>query len=487
MRKIAVLVLLATSACSMNPRLDVPAPPVAEVYPDTALAETENAAALDWREVFGDPRLQRLIELALENNRDLRIAALNVEAARSQFRVARGAQLPQVDAQGSYTRQRVPTSTAGAGLGGAIGGGADMPSGIEFGQYAANAALTSFEIDLFGRLRSQSQAAFERYLASEEGRRAARIALIGSVVDAYLAERLAEEQLALTDQTLKDWSASLDITRRLHAAKQSSGLDLAQAEGQVRQAEADHAARTRGLSEARNMLQMLVGGPIPQDLPAAASLMDQPIRTQLPVGLPSDLLVNRPDIRQAEHSLIASNADVGAARAAFFPRISLTGLFGFTSLALDSLFDKDSRTWSFAPQISQPIFRGGSLRAEYRLAEVRKSIAVAEYEKAIQTAFREVADGLAGRETYARQSEAQNKVVAAATRRTELSSLRYRAGVDSRLELLDAQRSEYTARQALLTLRQQELSSATGLYRALGGGDAQQNAPAAAAQADPTE
>ncbi|MPT47058.1 MAG: efflux transporter outer membrane subunit [Sphingobium sp.] len=482
MRKIAALALLATtSACSMNPRLEVPEPPVAPAYPEV-VAEAESAAALDWRQMFGDPRLQRLIELALENNRDLRIAALNVDAARSQFRMARGAQLPQVDAQGSYTRQRMPTSTAGAAMGGGIGG-AGGPSGFEFGQYAANAALTSFEIDLFGRLRSQSQAAFERYLASDEGRRATRIALIGSVVDAYLAERLAEEQLALTQSTLKDWTVSLDIVNRLHEAKQNSGLDVAQAEGQVRQAEADLAARTRGLAEARNMLQLLVGGPIPQDLPAPIALTDQPIETQLPVGLPSDLIVNRPDIRQAEHELVASNADVGAARAAFFPRISLTALFGFTSLALDSLFDKDNRTWSFSPQISQPIFRGGSLRAEYRLAEVRKSIAVAQYEKTIQSAFREVADGLAGRETYVRQSDAQNKVVAAATRRTELSNLRYRAGVDSRLELLDAQRSEYAAKQTLLNLRQQALSSATGLYRALGGGDGQQQAVAASGTA----
>nr|WP_047169273.1 efflux transporter outer membrane subunit [Sphingomonas sp. Y57] len=473
MRRIAMLALLMTGACSMNPRLDIPKPPVAASYPDAAVAEPASAAAIDWRTMFGDPRLQALIELALANNRDLRVSVLNVEAARAQFRVARGAMLPQVDANGSYSRQRIPLSTAAAGIGGATGGGtgAAVPSGFEFGQYSANAALTSFEIDLFGRLRSQSQAAFERYLASDEGRRAARIALIGSVVDAYLAERLAAEQLALTERTMADWNASLDITRRQHEAKQVSGLELAQAEGQVQQAMADLAAGQRALAQAGNALQLLVGAPIPADLPAPIALADQPIMTQLPAGLPSELIANRPDIRQAERELVAANADVGAARAAFFPRLSLTGLFGFTSLAFGDLFKGDNRTWSFTPQISQPIFRGGSLRGELRLAKVQKSIAIANYEKAIQTGFREVADGLAGRATYASQLDAQRKAVEAAERRTRLSDMRYRVGFDSRLELLDAQRSQYAAQRAMLELRRQELSSATGLYRALGGGD----------------
>jgi multidrug efflux system outer membrane protein len=472
MRKIAMLALLMTSACSMNPRLDIPKPPVATAYPEAALQEPASAATIDWRTMFGDPRLQAIIALALDNNRDLRVSTLNVEAARAQFRVTRGAQLPQVDANGSYTRQRIPTSTAGAGIGGAIGGGgATVPSGFEFGQYSANAALTSFEIDLFGRLRSQSQAAFERYLASDEGRRAARIALIGSVVDAYLAERLAQEQLTLTERTLTDWKVSLDITRRQHEARQVSGLELAQAEGQARQAEADLAGRQRAFSEASNALQLLVGAPLPADLPAPIALADQPIMTQLPAGLPSDLIANRPDIRQAERELVAANADVGVARAAFFPRLSLTGLFGFTSLAFDNLFKGDNRTWSFTPQITQPIFRGGSLRGELRLAKVQKSIAVANYEKAIQTGFREVADGLAGRATFTRQIDAQRKAVDAAETRARLSNMRYRAGFDSRLELLDAQRSQYAVQQMMLDLRQQELSSATGLYRALGGGD----------------
>lgn len=472
MRILAAVALLAMAGCSMNPRLERPQPPVASAYPDAAPIEPSSAAALDWRAIFGDPRLQRIIDLALANNRELRIATLNVEAARSQFRVARGAQLPSVDVNGGYTRQRIPLATTAAGFGGTAPTQADAPSGIEFGQFSANAALTSFEIDLFGRLRPLSTAAFERYLASDEGRRAAHIALIGSVVDAYLAERLAGEQLALTEQTLSDWNASLDIARKLRDARQNSGLDVAQAEGLVRQAEGDLARRTRARSEARNALQLLVGASLPGDLPAPIGLVDQLILTQLPAGLPSDLIANRPDIRQAEHALAAANADIGAARAAFFPRLSLTGLFGATSLAFGSLFDSDSRTWSFSPQITQPIFRGGTLRAELRLAEIRKSSAIAEYERAIQAAFREVADGLAGRATYTQQMAAQRSALDASARRRALSQLRYRAGVDGRLELLDAQRAEYAARQALLDIRAQELSSAAGLYRALGGGSA---------------
>ncbi len=471
MRKFAIAALLLTSACSMNPKLKMPEPPVAAAYPNAAADEAASAAKIDWHSMFGDPRLQRIIQIALDNNRDLRVSTLNVQAARAQFRVAKGALFPQLDANGTYRRQRIPTAAAAAGIGGIPGGGGgNVPSGFEFEQFTAQGALTSFEIDLFGRLRSQSQAAFERYLASDEGRKAAHISLIGSVVDAYLMERFAQEQLALTQRTLADWTTSLDITKKLRDAKQSSGLEVSQAEGQVRQAEADLAANERALAQATNALQLLVGAPLPADLPSPISLMDQPIQTQLPAGLPSDLIANRPDIRQAERELVAANADVGAARAAFFPRLSLTAMFGFTSLAFDSLFDKGNRTWSFAPQVTQPIFRGGSLRGELRLAEVQKSVAVAQYEKAIQAAFREVADGLAGRATFTRQAEAQGKATAAAVKRAELANLRYKAGVDSRLELLDAQRSEYTARLALIDLRRQELSSAAGLYRSLGGG-----------------
>lgn len=477
MRAITTAPLISTAVlllagCSMNPKLILPAAPVASTYP-LSTGETANGANLAWREMFGDPRLQQLIEIGLSDNRELRTAVLNVEAARSQFRVQRGAQLPAVDAQGTYTRQRLPTSVAGAGVGldpNQTGNTGPSATGIEFGQFTAQAALTTFEIDLFGRLRSQTQAAFERYLGTAEGSLATRIAVIGTIADAYLAERLATEQLRLTETTLTDWRASLKLIRLLRDAGQNSGIEIAEQEGLVRQAEADLEQRRRELAQATNALVLAVGAPLPNDLPPPFDLMKQPIVTQLPAGLPSDLLARRPDILRAEHELRAANADVGAARAAFFPRLSLTAAFGFASLALDQLFKGANRSWSVSPQIAAPIFQGGQLKGSLDLARVRSSIAVNEYERTIQSAFREVADGLAARATFSRQVEAQVRAAAANDTRVRLSNLRFRAGVESRLEVLDAQRSSYTARQAVLNVRQQELSSAIGLYRALGGG-----------------
>ncbi|WP_281822797.1 efflux transporter outer membrane subunit [Sphingobium sp. BS19] len=467
-RTTSLLSAVFLAGCSMNPRLDIPVAPVSATFPGAHATDPGNAAELHWREMFPDPRLQRLIALALNESRDLRIAALNVEAVRAQYRVQRGVGLPAIEATGGYSRQRTPAATAGAAIGG--GNTSTGQTGFEFEQFTAQAALTSFEIDLFGRLRSQSQAAFERYLATDEGRRAARISLIGAVADAYVDERLAEEQLKLTEATLLDWRSSLEIARRMHAAAQNSGLDIAQAEGQVSQAEADLEGRRRALAQATNALTLLVGSPLPQDLPAPRALGMQGIRTHLPAGLPSDLLIHRPDIRQAEHELVAANADVGAARAAFFPRLSLTAALGFSSLALENLFSGGNRAWSFVPQITAPVFQGGQLRGNLDLAKVRSSIAIASYERAIQAAFREVADGLAGRATFDRQMEAQRRAAASAGARLRFSALRYRAGVDGRLELLDAQRGDFAARGALLDLQHDSLSNAIGLYRALGGG-----------------
>jgi NodT family efflux transporter outer membrane factor (OMF) lipoprotein len=419
--------------------------------------------------MFGDPRLQRLSAQALNENRDLRIAALNANAARAQIRVQRAQGLPGVTLDAGYTRQRQPTGVAGAGVG-LNPGDNNGNTGIIFGQFSTQLALTSFEIDLFGRLRAQNNAANERYLGSREARQAAKLTVIGAVAEAYLAERLADEQLRLAEVTLADWRASLDIVRHLKAAVQASGVDLAQAEGQVRQAEADRAQREREREQATNALTLAVGAPLPDDLPQPIALMDQPIRTELVAGAPSDLLLRRPDIAQAEHELRAANADVGAARAAFFPRLSLTGAFGFASLALDTLFKAGNRSWSYSPAISVPIFRGGELRGNLDIARIRSSIAVATYEKVVQTAFREVADGLAARATYTTQLGAQRYVVQQAQKRVALAKLSYQAGIVGRLELLDAQRTAYAAQQALLIVRRDELTSASALYRALGGG-----------------
>lgn len=452
---------LALSACSLTPELAKPAAPIPTAYPQqTASAPAEHGADLGWRSMFGDLRLQRLIALAVENNRDLHIAALNVEAVQAQYGIQRAARLPGIDATGSATRQWT-----------AVNNGSNPAVSVAVqNQFGASVGLSAFEIDLFGRVRSLSDAAFARYLASDQGRRAVQIALVGAVADAYFAERLAQEQLQLSEHTLSDWNQSLDLAQRLKAARQSSALDVAHAEGQVAMAEADAEARRRALAQAGNALRLLIGVEIPGDLPPPLSLQAQSVVTQLPAGLPSDLLYRRPDIQQAEHSLVAANADIGAARAAFFPQLSLTASLGYASPAMSGLFDGGQRAWSFAPQLTVPLFSGGRLRSELRLAEVRKLSAVAEYERAIQTAFREVADGLAGRETYARQIEAQTRAVASAERRAELSSLRYRAGTEGRLELLDAQRQLYAARQTQLDLRRSEFGSAVALYKALGGG-----------------
>ncbi len=453
--------LVCLSACSLTPTLERPVAPVPASFPMAAAAPTSPApaSALGWRAMFGDPRLQRLIDLSLANNRDLRLATLNVQATQAQANIQHAARLPVVALEGAHTRERT------------LGTESNDKSSHEVSQQTGmSVALSAFELDLFGRVRALSDAAFARYLASEQGRDAAQIALVGALAEAYFAQRLADEQLQLTERTLADWQQSLELARLLKQAEQNSSLDVAQAEGQVALAEADLEARRRALAQADNALQLLVGSELPGDLPVGLPLERQSVIAQLPAGLPADLLLNRPDLRQAEQMLVAANADIGAARAAFFPQISLTASFGYASTSLGSLFDPVGQVWRFAPQISQPLFQGGRLRAELRLAEVRKSEAVAQYERAIQTAFREVSDALAGTFTFDRQIEAQLRAVTAAERRLQLSDLRYRAGVDGRLELLDAQRQLHAARQALLELRREEIANRVALYKSLGGG-----------------
>ena len=463
MRIIPVYLALLLSACALTPPLARPDPALPEAYADSPDA-AGNAADLGWRQMFGDPRLQRLITIALDNNRDLRIAMLNVDAVRAQYGIERSALLPQLDARLSGGRERTAANGASA-------------ASLQ-GTHAAGLAISAFEIDLFGRVRALSDAALARYLASTEAARAARISLIAAVADAYLEERLAIEQLRLTETTLADWRQSLDLARLLKDAKQNSGLDVAQAEGQVALAEADLEGRKRDLKQARNALALLLGtsapsglpGGLPEGLPEGLRLDKQPVLTSLPAGLPSDLLLRRPDILQAEQALRAANADVGAARAAFFPRLALTATLGYASPALGSLFQGGQLAWGFTPQLIQPLFDNGRLESGLDLARARRSTAVAEYEKSIQTAFREVADGLAAQATLSRQIEAQQRAVSSAERRRELSSLRYRAGQDSRLELLDAQRQAYAAQQTLLGLQRLAFRSAVSLYKALGGG-----------------
>lgn len=460
MRHVILFTLMLTlSACAPLPPLAMPAAPVPATFADPGLAAPEaSAAVLTRAQLFQDQRLLRIIDLALENNRDLRMALMNVAAARAQNRVQTAEARPGIDAQASYSRERT------AALDGRESATTD--------QHALSIGLNAFELDLFGRVRSLSDAAFARYLASQEGYRAARLTLIGAVADAYFAERRATEQQALSQQTLADWRRSLDLARVLQQSGRDGAVDLVRAEAQVALAEADLQARERAIAQAANALRLLVGVDLPADLPPPLALAGNPVLMHLPAGLPSDLLLNRPDIRQAERTLAAAHADLGAARTAFFPRLSLTAAFGLTSPSLTGLFSAGHQGWNYTPRLVLPIFDGGRLDAELDLATARKNEAVAQYEKAIQTAFREVADGLAGRATLAAQIEAQNHAVSQSAHAVSLAEARYRAGLDSRLELLDAQRTLQAAQQALLTLRHEQIANAVALYKALGGGDA---------------
>ncbi len=462
MRPLILFTLMLTvSACATVPAVEKPKPPIPAAFaPALATGGDAPANRLERDQMFRDPRLLQIIDLALDNNRDLRLALLNVETARSQSDLQNASRQPDIDAQISPNaeRSRMQRNRKTELI---------MQNNLSLG-------LNAFEVDLFGRVRALSDAALARYLASEEGYQAARITLIGAVAETYFAERQAIEQLALAERTLEDWRQSLELARLRQRSGTDNDVDTIRAQAQVSLAESDLRARERAVMRAGNALRLVVGTDIPADLPPAMALDQGPVTTQLPAGLPSDLLLNRPDIRQAERTLEASNADVAAARAAFFPRLSLTAAFGFSSHALGSLFSMDSNTWSFSPRLVLPIFNGGRLDAELDIAKVRRNEAVAQYEKAIQTAFREVSDGLAGSATLGAQIDAQQRAVSQAKRAVTLAETRYRAGLEGRMELLDAQRQLQSAEQTLVSLRGEEITNAVALYKALGGGLAEQ-------------
>lgn len=458
---LSLSILLVLGGCSLIPDYQRPEAPVAAAWPQGPAYAAEvgeaGAAVPAWRGFFRDAALQRAIEVALANNRDLRVAALNVEAYQAQYRIQRAEQFPQLDARGSGTRQRLPAELTRTG------------SAETNGEYGATVGVSGWELDLFGRLRSLSAAALEQYFATEQARRSAQTSLVASVADAWLTLQADRELLALSEQTLETYEQSLALTRRSFDVGVASALELAQARSAVEGARVSVARYTRQVAQDRNALQLLLGGNLPDDLPAAAPL-EQPQLAELPVGLPSELLQRRPDILQAEHRLKAANADIGAARAAFFPSISLTGRAGTTSTELSGLFKGGSGTWLFQPSINLPIFTAGSLKGSLDYAKLQKEIGVAQYEQAIQTAFSEVADGLAARTTYSAQLAAQRDLVTANAEYYRLAEQRYRTGVDSHLTLLDAQRQLFGSRQQLIGDRLAQLSSEIALFKALGGG-----------------
>lgn len=467
-RLVPLALAVVLSACSFTPEYQRPASPVAEHWPIPPMGMGVDPAAvlsgmpvanIGWRQFFNDQRLQDLIALALENNRDLRVALLNIEAARAQYNIQRSALSPSIGLAGNGTRQRVPGDLA-------MGGDSMISS-----QYQVGVAMPAFEIDLFGRLRSLSESALAQYLSTEESQRNVQITLISQVAETYLNLLASNAQIELTERTLKSRQESYDLVRRRFDAGVGSALELNQAQTLLDTARSDRQAMLRARAQAMNALTLLTGTAGLPDLGTSAQPFNRDdILAPIPAGLSSDVLLLRPDVRAAEQRLLSANANIGAARSAFFPTISLTAMFGTASAQLSGLFGGGSTSWSFSPQITTPIFAGGNLRNQLALAEVRKDIAVAEYERTIQQAFREVSDALAGTATYTEQLDAQRSFVAAARRSRDLAQLRYESGVDSYLQVQDAERTLFGAQQQLVRTQTEELQNRVALYKALGGG-----------------
>jgi multidrug efflux system outer membrane protein len=465
------------SACSLAPTYQRPDAPVAAAFPadDAGKAAKTGAApsaatnqrdAIDtgWREYFNEPRLQELIAAALENNRDLRTAALRIEEARALYNVQSADRLPNLNASVGATRAKTPTTVSPTGES-TIGRRVD-----------AGLSISAFELDFFGRVKSLNDAALAAYLATDEARQAAQISLVAQVAQAYFTERAYAEQYALAQQSYEARARTYKLTQQRAEVGASSRLDLRSNETLMETARAAALTLARQRAQAENALTLLVGQPSATGAAAGTNAGAMPTDSQIdalsavPAGLPSDLLARRPDIRAAEQRLKSANANIGAARAAFFPRISLTAAIGSTSPTLGGLFDSGTGSWSFAPQLVLPIFDAGRNRANLTLTEVRKNIAVADYEKTIQTAFREVADALAARDYLGEQVAAQRAVQDAQADRLKLSQLRFDNGVASSLDVLDAQRELFSAQQSLVQARLLRTTSAIDLYRALGGG-----------------
>jgi multidrug efflux system outer membrane protein len=484
---LAICAITLLTGCSLIPNYQRPDLPVAPAYPTGAAykgvrGSAEGAGSADtigWRDFFTDPRLQRLIEIALRNNRDLRVAMLNVAAAQAQFRVQRSALFPQISLSTIGEFGSLPANAAiPVGAGGLLPGtGGNPTSTIDTGNahesfhiYNPGIGFASYELDTFGRLRSLTSEAFEQYLGTTEMARSAQISLVAEIASAYLAVLADQALMKITRDTLKNETANYELTNTMFKRGSTTMLSVRQAETAVDTARANIAQYTRQAAQDENALVLLLGEPMPADLPRGKGLDGQGLLSDLRPGLPSDLLFRRPDIVAAEHDLIAANANIGAARAAFFPSITLTASGGLESSQLSRLFTKSALTWSFEPQINLPIFTGGQNEANLDRANVEKNIQVAQYEKTIQTAFREVSDSLAARKTYIDQVKGEQQLVDATADTLRLSTQRFQGGVDDYLPVLEAQQSLYAAQQALLFLKQARLGNLVTLYKVLGGG-----------------
>lgn len=457
------LTALLLTGCTMAPKYSRPEAPVPAAWPSgPAYKEAPSAkgapAATDlpWREFFTDERLQKIIATALENNRDLRVAALNVERARALYRIQRAELYPTVEADANARKQRVKIS-GGTGL-------------VTLEEYSVNLGISSWEMDFFGRIRSLGKRALEEYFATEQARRSAQILLVSEVANAYLTLAADRENLRLAQSTLQSQQAAYHLIRRRFEVGLAPELDLRQVQTRVDAARVDVARFTELAAQDENALNLLTGSTVPADLLPAELSIVKPLPDVSP-GTSSEVLLSRPDILQAEHLLKAANANIGAARAAFFPRISLTSAIGTVSGDLSGLFQAGSFIWSYSPQIVLPIF-DARIWSGLTATKVEREIVLAQYERAIQGAFREVADALARRGTLGEQMEAQQSLLDATEKTYRLSTARYEKGIDIYLNVLDAQRSLYAAQQGLIAIRLAKLSNQVRLYAVLGGGDA---------------
>ena len=452
-RLLAVTLGLLLGGCSLAPDYQRPATPAGASWQ----ASSDVTTTRGWKGTFSDPQLQQLITLALSNNRDLRIAALNVQSYEARYRIQRAAQLPTVGVDGSGSRQQTAGDINGSGRE-QIGS-----------QYAANVGITAYELDFFGRIQSLKDQALENYLAQQESQRSTHIALVASVANAYLTLLADQDLLTLSQQTLQTEQESYELTSKKFNLGAASDMELAQRKTTLESARVSQAQYQRQVAQDKNALMLLIGGNLPADLQQTRALDDVAL-TPVPVGAPSSLLQQRPDVLAAEHSLKAANANIGAARAAFFPTITLTATAGSASNDLSSLFDSGNGTWLFMPKLSLPIFDGGKRTADLDVAEIEAKKAVASYEQSIQSAFREVADGLVAQQSYQQQLAAQQALVEANQRYFDLAEKRYQQGVDSYLTRLDAQRSLFSAQQSLIATRLALLGNEVSLYKAIGGG-----------------
>ncbi|WP_218565254.1 efflux transporter outer membrane subunit [Pseudomonas sp. o96-267] len=448
---------IALGGCSLAPTYERPAAPVAADW-QVANANGTSAQALDWQTFIVDADLRRAVDTALNNNRSLRQALLDIEAARAQYRIQRADRLPSINANATGNRQRLPADQSQTGR-------SEVAS-----VYQVGLGLAEYEVDLFGRVRNLSEAALETYLATEEATRATQISLIAEVIQAYLTRDGALRRQVLVEQTLESRLASLELVSKRREVGAATALDYQEAVGLAEQAKAERESTERQLRQADNALALLLGAPDAGQFLPSTPRDELMVLQDIAPGTSSELIERRPDILASEHRLKARNADIGAARAAFFPRISLTGSVGSSSTELSGLFEGGSRAWSFAPTLSLPIFAGGRNRANLDLAEVRQDAAVANYEGTIQTAFREVADALAATDTLRREETARRALAESSRAAEALAEARYRGGVDDHLRYLDAQRSSFNDQTTLIQISTDRQLALADLFRALGGG-----------------